>query len=250
MGRLSRWLRANGASGAWPMADGGSRTWRTAHGVCLLLWLAALPASAEAHKLIVFANAEGATIHGKAYFLGGTPARGLAVTAFGPQGAELDQTTTDEKGEFTMEAQFGCDHRLVVETPDGHEAEFTLRAEQLPSDLPPPDEAAEPRPQDEHAHSSHDGHSHAGHSHPHGEHSHHPPSAEPATSKNTGAGPSGELRALRADVAALQEQLTRYENRTRLRDVLGGIGYILGLAGIAFYFLGTRRKAAAESQEP
>jgi len=33
-------------------------------------------------------------------------------------------------------------------------------------------------------------------------------------------------------IGALQEQLHEYERRTRLRDVLGGIGYILGLAGV------------------
>jgi nickel transport protein len=209
-----------------------------------LALVAASAAPAAAHKLILFASVEGATIHGKAYFQGGAPARGLAVTAFDPQGAELAQTTTDDRGEFTMEAQFGCNHRLVVETPDGHGAEFPLKAEQLPADLPPPpDEAAgSARPGGEHSHS------HPGHSHPHGEHSHsHPPPREPATSKSAGAGPSDELRALRADVAALQEQLTRYENRMRLRDILGGIGYILGLAGIAFYFLGVRRKDGEKS---
>jgi nickel transport protein len=197
----------------------------------LLLALAAvalLAGPAAAHKLIVFASAEGATIHGKAYFQGGAPARGLAVTAFDPQGAELARTTTDEQGEFTLTAEFRCDYRLVVETLDGHGAEFPLQAEQLPADLPPRGEtAAPPHPQGEHSHP------HAGHSHPH-------PPVEP----------SEQLRALRADVAALQEQLTQYENRTRLRDVLGGIGYILGLAGIAFYFLGVRRnKQAGEATD-
>ena len=33
-------------------------------------------------------------------------------------------------------------------------------------------------------------------------------------------------------IGALQEQLHGYERQTRLRDVLGGIGYILGLAGL------------------
>jgi len=193
-----------------------------------LALIVALAAPAAAHKLFVFASAEGATIHGKAYFQGGAPAQGLAVTAFDPQGAELARTTTDDQGKFTLTAEFRCDYRLVVETLDGHGAEFPLRAAQLPADLPPRDEAAGPP-------------------HPQAEPSQHVPPVEPlepATSKDIVAEPSEELRALRADVAALQEQLTRYENRTRLRDILGGIGYILGLAGIASYFLAARRKQA------
>jgi len=198
-----------------------------------LALIVALAAPAAAHKLIVFASAEGATIHGKAYFLGGAPAQGLAVTAFDPQGAELARTTTDDQGEFTLTANFRCDYRLVVETLDGHGAEFPLQAEQLPADLPPRGEAAGPP-------------------HPQAEPSQHVPpvaSLESNSSQHAAAERSAELRALRADVAALQEQLTQYENRTRLRDVLGGIGYILGLAGIAFYFLGVRRKQAAEATD-
>jgi len=39
----------------------------------------------------------------------------------------------------------------------------------------------------------------------------------------------------------LREQLHDYEQRTRLRDVLGGIGYILGLAGVVA-LIKTRRR--------
>jgi len=42
---------------------------------------------------------------------------------------------------------------------------------------------------------------------------------------------------------ALQEQLHAYERRTRIRDVLGGIGYILGLAGV-FALVKSRRRSA------
>jgi nickel transport protein len=42
-------------------------------------------------------------------------------------------------------------------------------------------------------------------------------------------------------IAALREQLHEYESRIRLRDVLGGIGYILGLAGVAALMKSRRR---------
>ena len=47
---------------------------------------------------------------------------------------------------------------------------------------------------------------------------------------------------LTAELAALRRELRQYEQRIRLRDVLGGIGYIVGMAGVAFYFLGVRRR--------
>ena len=43
-------------------------------------------------------------------------------------------------------------------------------------------------------------------------------------------------------LAGLRADLDRYKNELRLRDVLGGVGYILGIMGIVFYFLGVRRK--------
>ena len=44
-------------------------------------------------------------------------------------------------------------------------------------------------------------------------------------------------------IGALQEQLHAYERQTRLRDVLGGIGYILGLAGVVA-LIKTRRRSS------
>ncbi|HOU21896.1 MAG TPA: hypothetical protein PKX16_06700 [Kiritimatiellia bacterium] len=52
----------------------------------------------------------------------------------------------------------------------------------------------------------------------------------------------GELQALQKQIVELRRDLAARDDRTRLRDILGGIGYILGLMGLAFYFLGTRRK--------
>ena len=53
---------------------------------------------------------------------------------------------------------------------------------------------------------------------------------------------SRSLEALQAQLDQVREQLDRMENTTRLRDILGGIGYILGLSGIAFYLLALRPK--------
>jgi hypothetical protein len=36
--------------------------------------------------------------------------------------------------------------------------------------------------------------------------------------------------------------LAECKSRLRVRDVLGGIGWLVGLAGIAYYYLGVRRK--------
>jgi nickel transport protein len=44
-----------------------------------------------------------------------------------------------------------------------------------------------------------------------------------------------KLRPLQREIVELREEI-------RLHDILGGIGYIIGIAGISFYFLGVRRR--------
>jgi nickel transport protein len=149
------------------------------------------PSPAWAHKLNLFAHVEGATIQGKAYFSGGTAAQGVKVVAFDPAGKELGQTTTDTEGKFTMKPGGRCDHRLVVRTDDGHAAEFTVPAAELP--------------------------------------------------EGDAVRANDNIDALTQQVVRLREDLNEYEQRLRFRDVLGGIGYIVGVSGVAFYFLGARR---------
>ena len=113
-----------------------SRAARLHRVLALLVVLLLCPAQAWAHKLNVFAHVEGRTIHGAAYFGSGTAAQGVSVVAFDSAGKELGRTTTDSQGLFSLEAHRRCDHRLVVETADGHGAEYTIPAAELPADLP------------------------------------------------------------------------------------------------------------------
>jgi len=50
-------------------------------------------------------------------------------------------------------------------------------------------------------------------------------------------------RAVSRQIAPLRRELHELKERERLQDILGGVGYLIGIAGIAFYFLGARRNA-------
>jgi nickel transport protein len=43
-------------------------------------------------------------------------------------------------------------------------------------------------------------------------------------------------------IRPLQREIADLKETTRLHDILGGIGYIMGIGGVVFYFLGVRRK--------
>jgi len=165
----------------------------------------AAPRDAHAHKLNVFAAVEGDVIAGQVYFTGGGAARDVPVAVLAPDGRSLGATRTDERGNFTFTPAERCDHTFVVEAA-GHAARYVVPAAELPA-------------------------------------------AAPATSQPVGVGVSAEqLRAMVDQAVArrvgeLRRQLDRQESRVRLRDVVGGIGYILGLAGVAMLLAARHRRA-------
>jgi nickel transport protein len=191
--------------------------------LALALAVTGLGNTARGHKLNVFAVAEGNVIRGEAFSRDGTPVREAKVAILDPAGDRLGETTTDGEGKFSFEARFRCDHHLVLDAGAGHVAKHIVRAEELPGHLPArgaaaasPDHAAE-----------------------------RPEVGATSGSPSSGSAPGSleeKLDNLIRQITELRKQINRYEQRKRFHDVLGGIGYIVGLSGLAFYFLGARRK--------
>jgi len=186
---------------------------------------------ASGHKLTIFATVQGNTVEGEVYFHDGTPARNAAVTVFDPGGEVLGKASTDQDGKFTFELRFRCDHKLIADAGLGHQAEYTVEADELPRDLPAGgsgDSVGEADPVSPATHDHQHGHQH---NHEHGP-------AKPPDEENLTA----EIQALAQQVNALRKDLDKWKGRLRLQDIVGGIGYILGIMGLVSYFLGARRK--------
>lgn len=199
---------------------------------------------AFAHKLLVFATADGATIEGQAYFAGGQPARGARVQVLAADGTPLAELTPDAEGRFTYQARTAAEHRIVADGADGHRAEWRIGADELagavggaaavavaapatagPAAAAPARDAATDVP----------------------------PAADAANS--TVAAPSPALiaaieRAVARQVRPLREELAAAQARARLTDVLGGIGYIVGLTGLALWWLRRRPAAGSNPNDP
>jgi len=177
----------------------------------LVAWLAGAQ-TAHAHKLRLFATAEGRTIGGYAYFVGGGRPRDVTVAVHNPAGERLGETRTNDQGEFRFTAATRCDHVLTVDAGDGHGASFIVKADELPDDLPAwsgaaaPDARADGPPADAH---------------------------------------EAVARAVARQVRPLREQLDHLEQTLRVRDILGGLGYIAGVTGLALYVAARRRAAGA-----
>lgn len=184
-----------------------------------LLGLCALAAApVAAHQLKVFAAAEGAHIQGRVQYAGGWPAEGAVVTVRAPDGRVLESLTADRMGRFAFEATERVDHGFSAGTGDGHGAAWTVSAAELPAALPAPGVEA--------GASSGGGLAVA--------------SAAPVQPAAADLEAMIE-RAVARQVRPLREELQSAQERARIADVLGGIGYIFGVAGITLWWRARRR---------
>lgn len=188
-----------------------------------LLLCLSVATAAHAHAIHVYAVAEGKVVRGEVYMSRGARPAKCKVQVFAPDGSKLAETVTNDRGEFSFEAAVRADHRIVVDTGDGHRAEYVLRADELPETLPPA--AAGPRLPARGAHENAQA-----------------PEMPPTD-------PRGVEEIVARHIGALRRELREAEQRRRLSDVLGGIGYILGLMGVALYFRSRARRRPARGEE-
>ena len=179
------------------------------------LLVAAGPASA--HRLKVFASAIGSSIEGEAYFVGSGPAAGVDVTLRDTADKVLQSGKTGPDGKFALKATGTGDITVTVDAEDGHVARFTVAASELDSNSPaaaPPATAApagDAKPRDASM-----------------------PAAAPAVSM-------ADLEiAVARKVAPLAAEIDALQSALRMQDIIGGIGYIVGIFGLVA-FLKARR---------
>lgn len=158
--------------------------------------------AAQAHSLRVFASASGETITGRVYYDGNLPAAGAKVRIQSPAGSLVGELTTSVEGRFSYTVQYRADYRIIAETADLHRAETTVRSTAFSSKLPSIEVVPHIRQ-----------------------------IVEDATEEQLRGETSNEFH-------QLKEQMDRLESTIRLRDILGGIGIILGVLAIVYFLKG------------
>ena len=185
----------------------------------------ALVSQVWAHKVNVFAWAEGDTIFVEGYYHGGKKSQNSLVEVFNPAGTKLLEGRTNNKGEFSFKAPEKTDIRIVLTDSTGHKDDFIVYAGSpgdagsLPSSV-----VAE-----KHSHSA------------------------------------GESVSASADIHQLETIIDEALDRkldpviklirdTRregpgVTEIIGGIGYIFGLVGVAVYFSNRKKGARRKAQD-
>lgn len=197
-----------------------------------LLWTV----PAHAHKVTIFAWVEGDTVHTQSKFSGGRRVKNAPVEVYDTQGKKLLEGRTDEKGEFAFKSPGRGPLRIVLLAAMGHKAHWTLSARELsgsagestpPAAVPASATARQPFPA---------------------------PPAPAASTVSTAALQAAVQtaveKALDRKLKPVIELLVDSQNPDpTFKDVVGGLGYILGLVGVGAYFNCRRRNAAGSKSE-
>ncbi len=181
-----------------------------------------------AHKVSIFAWVEGDTVHTQSKFSGGKRPKNSTVVVYDMDGNQLLEGKTNENGEFSFKVPQKTALKVALKASMGHLAEWTIPAEEI-TGAPESTETSSSEIVVETA----------------------TPEAAPVTdikgpAEVQGATSTGLSRREIQELIdkSLDKKLTPIVNMLadsldrgpRISEVIGGIGYIFGLVGVALYF--------------
>ena len=181
-----------------------------------LLLLSVVTSTAYAHKVNVFAYVEGDQVYIQGYFSDGTKAKNSDVTVYASDGRVLTKGQTDEDGAFTFPTQ-GKQQALhvVLNAGMGHQASYDIPTDEMAgattavATAAPPSQDPAPR------------------------------EAEPRSGGDSAAPAQISEAAIRKAVAEgvlpLAREISELKERRGFSDIVGGIGFIVGVLGMVAY---------------
>ncbi len=91
---------------------------------------------AQAHKVIIFAWAEGGKVFTESKFSGGKVVKGGRVAVYGPDGTLLLDGRTDDNGEFSFVPPVIADLKIVLTAGMGYQNSWSLTAAEPGGQVP------------------------------------------------------------------------------------------------------------------
>lgn len=199
------------------------RFWFRLRGAAWLLLLAlglvlGLAHPSLAHKVNVYAYAEGDQVKGEGYFPGGDKAQDSLVELLDGQGKLLGSTHTDSKGEFSLAVPAGAmpPLKVVLKASMGHQGDYTLGWGDRQAMDTAPQQPVQPVPAPS------------------------PAAAAPAASQGELEQRLGHLLDAKLEPLTAQIAKMNADRGVSVHDVVAGLGYILGLMGLAAYLKARR----------
>ncbi len=181
-----------------------------------------------AHRVNIFAWTASGSIEAECAFSGGNPAQNSPVSVLDTAtGQVLATEKTNSEGhcifaitDSMRKAPMGL--TLQVNAGSGHLGKWTIEASELNQTQ------SQPQLQDGVAEGS----------------SADAAPSQPAASQSESLTISTEIAALRADIASLHREIASLKNEDpSVRDIVGGLGWIAGLVGVACWFSARRKQS-------
>lgn len=185
----------------------------------LTLGFMALAPLAIAHKVNVFAWVEGDTVHVEGYFAGNKKAQDSLVEVFDSTGKKLLDGRTDQQGEFSFKLPKITDLKIVLTASMGHKNDFVIPMSELeevsPTKTTESGGLTVPKPSEQTI-----------------------VSGQAASAVDFAQVEAMLDKVLDRKLTTLSRLIreTRPEG-PKVSEVIGGIGYIFGLMGVALYFI-------------
>ena len=186
-------------------------------GVILLLFLS-VPNLSMAHRVNVFAWVEGDIVYTESFFSDGTKAVNSQIDVLDFEGRILLTGKTDKEGKFSFKIPKETDLKIVLNASMGHRAEYTLSASEMTEMVSSTYDKDVEQP------------------------------TEIKEEKEALSTYKEEIRSLIEEVLdeklrPILKKLTVSKKRgPTVSEIVGGIGYIFGLMGVALYFSNRRKK--------
>lgn len=182
-------------------------------GILCLVFLAGAP-TALAHRLNVFALLEGDCINGEAYFNDGSPAKDSKVLIKNSTGHVLAEGKTNENGQFSLKLSSPPTEAVtvIVEGGVGHRGETTVESPKNGKKLTTTTKVGSETP-------------------------------EKTTVQDVPSAAIEEIikNAVKEEMEPIRNELIKMNmelSKPKVTEILGGIGYIVGLFGVAFWVKG------------
>lgn len=201
----------------------------------LLFLICLFPRPADAHKVNVFAYAENGRIHAESYFVDGSKCKNSLIEVIDNKtGTKLLEGKTDENGQFSFDIPHATSIKLILHAGTGHQNEYTLTEEEVREAMLPAEKGEgklsvqkkqtvpEEKPMKMEQQASIKQEKNSTH----------------VTSQDIDSAVERALAKKLQPVMRILLNLQENSEKPGLTEILGGIGYIIGILGIIAYFKG------------
>lgn len=173
-----------------------------------LVALVCLALPAEAHRLKLFAQVTGGTIAGYGFYIGGGRPQGADLLVATPDGKEVGRLKTGEDGGFSFTPPTPGRYKLTLAGGDGHFSSVDISTDGTPTAEPEIKAASTP--------------------------------AAPLPADLDARIAQAVDAAVARQIRPLMEAYDAADGRVRFNDLIGGLGWIVGLAGLWAWFRSRR----------